>query len=81
VLLVGLTSMANVVGPYYSSTIGIRSMGSAKGEGITSMSRNSSGCLVSCLASTASYGARLLQVFLWAWLDTPIFGGAIVGTS
>jgi hypothetical protein len=81
VLLVGLTSMADVVGPCHSSTTGIGSMGSAKGEGIASMSRNSSGCLVSCPASTASYGARLLWVFLPAWLDTPIFGGAIMGTG
>jgi hypothetical protein len=81
VLLVGLTSRANVVGTCHSSTTGIGSMGSAKGEGIASMSRNSSGCLVSCPDSTASYGARLLWVFLPAWLDTPIFCGAIVGTG
>jgi hypothetical protein len=47
VLLVGLTSMADMVGPYRSSTTGIGSMGSTKGEGIASMSGNSSSCLVS----------------------------------
>jgi hypothetical protein len=42
---------------------------------------NSVGCLVSCLAFAASHGVRLLHVFLPAWLDAPIFGGANVGTG
>jgi hypothetical protein len=81
VLLVELTSMDNVIGPYYSSTTGISSMGSAKGEGIASIPMNSSGCLVSYLASTASYGAQLLWVFLPSWLDASIFGAVIVATG
>jgi hypothetical protein len=45
------------------------------------MSTSSSGCLVSCSASVASHGARILRVFLLSWLNTPIFGGSIMGTS
>jgi hypothetical protein len=80
-LLVGLTSMVDAVGPCLSSTTSIGSMGASKGEGITSTLMNSSSYLVSCLASVASHGARLLRVFLPAWLGAPIFGGSIVGTG
>jgi hypothetical protein len=73
--------MADAVGPCLSSTTGVGSMGASTGEGIVSTSMNSSGCLVSCSGSAASRGALLLHVFLPAWLDAPIFGGAIVGSG
>jgi hypothetical protein len=73
--------MEDTVGPRLSSTNGVGSMGASNGEGITSMPMNSSGCLVTCPSSAASCGARLLHVFLPAWLGAPIFAGAIMGTG
>jgi hypothetical protein len=80
VLLVGLTSMADAIGPFLSSTIGIGSTSASKGEGIVSTSTNPSCYLVSFLASTTSCGAQLLRVFLPSWLGAPLFGGSIVVT-
>jgi hypothetical protein len=80
-MLVGSTSMADAVGSCLSSTTGVGSIGASTGDGIVSTSTNSSGCLVSCSGSVASRGALLLYVFLPAWLDAPIFGGAIMGSG
>jgi hypothetical protein len=56
VLLVGSTSMADVIKPCIYSTTSIGSMGASNGEGIASTSTDSLGFLVFCLASDASHG-------------------------
>lgn len=80
-LLAESTSMDDAIGICLYSTTGVGSMAASTSEVIASTLMNSSGCLVSFPASTASHGSLLLHVFLPTWLGAPIYGGGIVGTS